>query len=209
MSATITIDSDTCEQCLSCVQICPSRIYVRTENGIGLREHSHLTIIPDRALIEKGLPILTDYYRKLIGWLKNPLMRFLIRRRVDRATFRTLVEHILPLYEVELELAGRTGEDIFTYGAPALVLFHAPEDAPDHTENILIALTYGFLAAHALGLGATVLGIIPPILNRSPELQELWKLPGGHECVTSMIVGHPRARFRRGIRRPMPGVHWL
>jgi nitroreductase/NAD-dependent dihydropyrimidine dehydrogenase PreA subunit len=290
---TITIDHDTCEKCLSCVQICATGIYEKTDDGIALRDHvdlcvrcghcmaacktrsihveglsyeedfvelpdelpaaddvrdlllarrsvrtfrkrpvsredlekivemvstapmsfppqnAELTIIPDRALIEEGLPILTEQYTKLIGLLKKPFTRFIVSRKVDRMTFGTLMDHIMPLYDVQLELAAKSGEDIFTYGAPALILLHAPEEAPDHTENILIALTYAFIAAHALGLGATVLGIVPPVLNRSPELRALWKLPEGHECVASMIVGHPRIRFRRAIKRPAPAVHWL
>jgi hypothetical protein len=73
--------------------------------------------------------------------------------------------------------------DAFTRGAPAPLLFHADRDADNHTEDVFIALTYGLLAAHALGLGATAIGLVSGAMERSPELRQLLRIPAQNEVV--------------------------
>jgi hypothetical protein len=34
-------------------------------------------------------------------------------------------------------------------------------------------------------------------------------LPADHEVVAGMIVGYPRVRYHRGIRRPLAGITWV
>ena len=68
---------------------------------------------------------------------------------------------------------------------------------------------YGLLAAHALGLGATAIGLVPPAIERSPRLREIFEIPPENQVLASMIVGYPRYRFRRGIRRELANVKWI
>ncbi|MBP1775758.1 MAG: nitroreductase family protein, partial [candidate division NC10 bacterium] len=99
--------------------------------------------------------------------------------------------------------------DIFTRGAPALLLFHARRDSENHTEDIQVALTYGLLAAHSLGLGASAIGLIPPAVERNKDLRRLFQIPGENEVLGSMIVGYPKIPFKRGIQRKLAEITWI
>ncbi len=101
------------------------------------------------------------------------------------------------------------GRDIFTRGAPALILFHAPRGSENHTEDSHIAVAYGLLAAHALGLGASAIGLIPPAVERNKNLRRLFQVPDDNEVLASMIVGYPKNPFKRGIRRGLAKVTWV
>jgi ferredoxin len=172
-------------------------------------QNVEVTVVKERATIEKALPHIVDLYGKLIGWLKNPVTRFIVKRRVPLDVFNTLCDHIAPTYAMELEIMKRTGQDVITYGAPALLLFHARRGAGCHTENIYIALAFGLLAAHAMGLGATAIGLIPPAVEQGRGLKKLFGIPADNEVLASMIVGHPKVTFRRCIRRDLKKVNWV
>lgn len=51
-----------------------------------------------------------------------------------------------------------------------IVLFHAEKDSEEHIQDSLIFVTYATLAAHNLGSGVTINGLIPPTFNKQKEL---------------------------------------
>lgn len=75
--------------------------------------------------------------------------------------------------------------------------------------DIYIALTYGLLAAHALGLGATAIDLVPPAIQNSSVLRELFSIPDSNVVVASMILGYPKHRYQRGIKRELKSVTWI
>jgi len=168
-----------------------------------------VTVVQNRAIIKKALPHLMKLYGDLNKWMKNPLARFLMKRKMTPEAFNTIQNHVMPAMKKGLPEMKEKGRDIFTRGAPALILFHAPRGSENHTEDSHIAVTYGLLAAHALGLGASAIGLIPPAVERSQELRKLFQIPGGNEVLASMIVGYPKVPFKRGIRRGLPKVTWV
>ena len=167
-----------------------------------------VTVVPDRAAIEPALPVMLEMYEQLAAMLKKPVPRFFIRRELGPDAW-TAMNHVLPGLAWRLPEMRGGGQDTFTRGAPVLLLFHAPPAAGNVSEDIFIAATYALLAAHASGLGATMIGLVPPMVQRSPKLRELFKIPKGNKVFTSVIIGHPRLRFRRAIRRKLAGLTWL
>jgi nitroreductase/NAD-dependent dihydropyrimidine dehydrogenase PreA subunit len=168
-----------------------------------------VTVVQSRATLRKALPHLAKLYGDLNKYMKNPLIRFLMKKKMKPETFKTIQNHIMPAMEKGLPEMKEKGTDIFTHGAPALLLFHAHRDSENHTEDIQVALTYGLLAAHSLGLGATSIGLIPPAVERHQELKKLFQIPKGNEVLASMIVGYPKVTFKRGIRRELAKVIWI
>jgi nitroreductase len=90
-----------------------------------------------------------------------------------------------------------------------MIVFHAHRDAESYEEDIHIALTYGFLAAHALGLGGSAMSLIPPPIQRSPLLRKLFLIPDTNVVVGSIILGYPKYRYQRGIKRSLRSVTWI
>jgi nitroreductase len=168
-----------------------------------------ITIITERATIERALVPMVELYERLSRQLDNPIARLMIRRRVGRETWASLDGHLRPMlgYRMADTRAGRY--DTITRGAPALLLLHARAGGASLAGDAAIALAYGLLGAHALGLGATALDLVPPAVNRSPSVRRIFGIPAGDDVLAAMIVGHPRVRFRRGIRRAPAAVHWV
>jgi hypothetical protein len=65
----------------------------------------------------------------------------------------------------------------------------------------MIACTYAMLAAESLGLGSTIIGGAPPILQRNRTLCQTLGIPAGNTPAISLIVGHPTTEFKRAVRR--------
>lgn len=168
-----------------------------------------VTVVQNRETIEQALPLMVKLYEDLQKRMSNPFIRFLIRRRVKPEVFNALRNHLLPSLKFRLPDMKAGKGDTITRGAPAMLLFHAHRESGSHTEDVFIALTYGLLAAHALGLGATAIGLVPPTIERVPDLRVTFQIPPDNEVLASMIVGYPKYQFKRGIRRELASVRWI
>lgn len=168
-----------------------------------------LTIIQNRSTIEKMIPLMLKFYEDMLKWMKNPLMRYFIKKDAGPEEYATIKGHLIPILELRIPSMKKGGADEITRGAPAMLLFHAHRLSENHTEDGFIAMTYGLLAAHSLGLGATAISLIPPPINRTPELRAIVGMPDDHEVVTAIILGYPQYRYQRGIKRELASVKWL
>ena len=148
-------------------------------------------------------------YDELLEAMNNPLARFFIRQKVGPAKYKTLKNHVVPLMKSRLPELKLGKEDTITRNAPAMILFHADRNAENHETDIHIALTYGFLAAHALGLGGSAMDLIPPAVQNNQELKRMLSIPVGNHVVASMILGYPKYRYQRGIKRELKSVLWI
>jgi ferredoxin len=168
-----------------------------------------VTVIQTRSAIERMLPLMIGFYEYMLWWMKNPLVRCLIRRDAGKEDFATIKNHLIPILERRVPRMKAEGKDEITWGAPAMLLFHASRAAENHTQDANIALAYGLLAAHSLGLGATAISLVPPAINKTRELRSMLQLTDDHEVVGCMILGYQRHKYQRGIRRSLAGVSWL
>lgn len=170
-------------------------------------EKVNITIIHNREKIAAALPYISKFLDDIVGWIENPVASFIIRRKNRQETFHTLKNHLYPISKsgnYNLELGDR-----ITRGAPVLILFHAEKSAEEHTNNALIYATYMNLAAHSLGLGATMIGIVPAAINKVPEVRQLFRIPKDHEATASMILGYPKYRYKRAIKRKAHSLNWI
>jgi nitroreductase/NAD-dependent dihydropyrimidine dehydrogenase PreA subunit len=170
---------------------------------------TEIVVVQDTSVIRKALPEMIKVYDDLMKAMRNPVARFFIRRKVGGAKFKTLEHHVVPLMDSRLPELKQGVEDTITRYAPAMIVFHAHRDAENYETDVHIALTYGFLAAHALGLGATPIDLIPPAIQNSPELRKLFSIPDSNVVVASMILGYPKYRYQRGIKRELRSVTWI
>jgi nitroreductase len=165
-----------------------------------------ITVVDRRETIDKALPYIVAFCRKMERGASNPITRFIMRRQMSLERFNVVNGFLRPLIKELLPHMKQTGRDIITWNAPAMFLFHADKGAECHTENIFIDLAYGLLAAHSMGLGATPIGVVPPAVEMTPALRRLFDIPKGHEVLSSMILGYPKRPFRRAIKREMADV---
>jgi len=170
---------------------------------------TELIVVPDREIIKSALPEMVQLYEKLVAMMGKPFFRYFIRKEVGAQKFWTMETHLVPMLKSRLPGLKAGTEDTLTRNAPAMILFLAPKEGDDIRQDISIAATYGMLAAHSLGLGGSIMDIIPPAINKTPELRKKFCIPDTHEVVTSLIIGYPKYKYKLGIKRNLKSVKWL
>lgn len=134
------------------------------------------------------------------GFLKifRPWLLSLMRPFTGRTTYEKFRYFIRPLAEMYVGSHYEGRDDLF-YDAPAVMIFHHSPYA--EVVDVTIACTYAMLAAESLGLGTTIIGGAPPILQRNKALCRKLGIPSGSTPAMALIVGHPDVEFRRAVRR--------
>ncbi|NLI92502.1 MAG: 4Fe-4S binding protein [Peptococcaceae bacterium] len=170
---------------------------------------TEITVAQNKSVVKEALKYMVKSYQDLERGMRNPMIRSIIRLSVNRETFNSIKNHVLPIMKFGLPYMEKTGDDIITRGAPAMLIFHADKASESHTEDLYICLAYGLLAAHSLGLGATAIGLVPPVIERNKLLRKMFQIPSENEVLAAMVVGYPRHSFKCGIRRELRNVNWI
>jgi len=149
---------------------------------------------------EKVQELASEIVKGYEGFLKmfRPWVLTLARPFMKRATHDFFKDFLRPLAQVYVE-SHREGRDKLFYYAPAVMIFHHSPYAD--AVDAAIACTYAMLAAESLGLGTTIIGGAPPILQRNKKLCRKLGIPEGNVPALAMILGHPSVRFQRTIQR--------
>ncbi len=134
------------------------------------------------------------------GFLKlfKPWLLTMMRPFVGKAKYTVYADFVLPLAKTYVQ-NHRDGRDLVFHSAPALLIFHhSPYAEP---ADAIIACTYAMLAAESMGLGSTMIGGAPPILQRDKALCQRLGIPSGNIPAISLILGHPATHFRHAVKR--------
>jgi nitroreductase/NAD-dependent dihydropyrimidine dehydrogenase PreA subunit len=170
---------------------------------------TEIVVVQDKKLIEQALPHMVNWYDNLIKRLKNPLVRYIIRRKAGSERFQTIQNHVVPMFNIKLPSMITRTEDAITRDAQAMILFHADKHSDNYREDIYIMLGYALLKAHSLGIGASAIDLIPPAIEKVTYLKRLFQIPAENEVVASMILGYPKHKYKRAIRRQLKTVTWI
>jgi ferredoxin len=168
-----------------------------------------LTVVQNTELIRKALQYMIEDYEFLYKGFRNPFIRLFIKKKIGKDGFNGLKTHIIPMMKERLPGLKAGTEDTITRNAPAMILFHVDRNESSYSEDINIAVTYGFLAVHALGLGGSAMTLIYPDIENNKILRKLFSIPEKNEVAGSIIIGYPKYKFKKGIRRNLKKVTWL
>ncbi|MCW8848599.1 MAG: nitroreductase family protein [Melioribacteraceae bacterium] len=170
-------------------------------------EKVKITVINNREKIEESLPYISKFMDGIVSMIENPIASFFAKRITGKETFNTVKNHLYPISKLgnyKLEYGDRISR-----GAPALIIFHAEKGAEAHTNNSLIYSTYAMLAAHSLGLGSTMIEIISAAINKVKEVRNIFQIPDESEAVMSVIIGYPKYKYKRAVKRDMQNIDWI
>ena len=170
-------------------------------------EKMQVTVVNNRQTIEKSLPFIETFLDDIVKWVDNPFMSFMIKKKKGAETFNTIKNHLYPISKLE-NYKLKYGDRI-TRNAPAIIIFHGNKEAEEHTNSSLIYATYAMLAAHSLGLGATMIGLVPAAINKVDEVREIYKIPKENEAIISVIIGHSKYKYKRAIKRNDCSIDWV
>ena len=153
------------------------------------------------------MPSISEFLGNIVEWIDNPFTRFMIKRKKGIETFNTIKNHIYPISKLgnyKLEYGDR-----ITRNAPVILIFHGSIEAEEHTNNSLIYATYAMLSAHSLGLGAAMIGLVPAAINKMKKVKDIFQIPDDHEAVISVILGYPKYKYNRAVKREKKNITWI
>jgi len=162
-------------------------------------EKMEISIINNRETIESALPLISDFLNGIKKLIENPVASRFLRLLTGKEEYQTIKNHIYPI--AKGGIYNLDNGDGITRGAPTIITIHASKDAEAHSKNGIIYATYIMLAAHAIGLGATMTECVIPPINRSKRLKQIFQIPDNNEAIMSVIVGYPKYRYKRTIKR--------
>jgi nitroreductase/NAD-dependent dihydropyrimidine dehydrogenase PreA subunit len=135
----------------------------------------------------------------------NPLVLALMRPFVGKVQYEGFRDFIRPLMKMLPEMR-RGGRDLFTYDAPAAMLFHyGPASDPF---DCAIVATYATLAAESHGLGSCMLGT-SVALNQNRQVKEKYGIPRENKVSVALVLGYPAVGFQAGVRRRLATVKYV
>lgn len=176
---------------------------------MGFPPHStEIVVIDEPGELDFLLEALVVHFEGLTKSFSNPIGRAIIRLATGPEIYRELRDHVVEVANRANEAYRRDGTDRYMYGAAALMLFHCNRWTASYQENAHLVCHHAMLAALSLGLGTTIIGMIPPVVERSKELRARYGIPDDNRVLTSLILGYPKYRYRRGIRRDLAGVRF-
>jgi ferredoxin len=177
---------------------------------MGMPPHStEVVVIDRREELDLLLKELVKDYAFMVRSFSNPLGRAMIRLASGAEDYLVLKDYIVELARYANDAYHRDGTDRYMYKAPMLMLFHGNRRAMSYEENAHLVCHHAMLAAVSLGLGSTIIGLIPPIVDRSKVLRKRYGIPKENKVMTSLILGHPKFRYKKGIRRDLAGVRMI
>jgi len=176
---------------------------------MGVPPHStEVVVIDRREELDFLLGQLVADYDALLRGFGSPIGRVVIRLGHGAEVFNQLDSHVIEIARRNNEAYRTDGSDRYMYHAPVLMLFHASRWAMSYEESAHLVCHHAMLAALALGLGSTIIGLVPPVVDRSKALRRRYEIPEDHRVLTSLILGYPKFRYRRGITRELAGVRY-
>ena len=66
-----------------------------------------------------------------------------------------------------------------------------------------------FASQHSLGLGGYFIDIIPPAVNKDKKPRNLFGIKKDQKLISSIIIGYPKYKHQRGIRRNLKNIKWI
>ncbi len=177
---------------------------------MGTPPHSTEVVVIDRRdELDFLLKELVKSYASMVNAFANPIGRAMIRLSAGVVDYRVLKDYIVELAIYANEAYYRDGTDRYMYNAPMLMLFHGNRRAMSFEENAHLVCHHAMLASVSLGLGTTIIGMVPPIVDHSKALRKRYGIPKENKVITSLILGHPKYKYRKSIRRDLAGVRTI
>jgi len=177
---------------------------------MGFPPHStEVLVIDKRVELKFLLKELVKDYSFMVKGFSNPLGRAIIRLSAGAENYLFLREYVVDLARYANDAYYQDGSDRYMYNAPALMLFHGSRKAMSYEENAHLVCHHAMLAAVSLGLGTTIIGLIPPIVDHSKILRKRYSIPKTNKVISSLILGYPKYKYKKSIRRDLADVRTM
>jgi len=163
-------------------------------------------VVDDRAFIHDLARLTVDCFRKLLGQLRNPLVRAILTPAVGKEVARRALEEV-PDFQ-RLVDRWRAGKDPIFHNAPVLLVAHAEKADYFGRDNCLFATYNVMLEAVTRGLGTCLIGYFIVAWDRDRRVREALGLPEGQRAYAACTLGYPAVRYHKAVPRRPVAVAW-
>ena len=166
-----------------------------------------LLAIREQMTLDELLRGMYTGWKKLTGNMKNPVYRLILRLKAGAAKYNALQKHALAAAKVYCGYLDK-GRNVFTFDAPAVLLFYGEKNGVCVTENCWLSCAFAIAAAHSLALGTVLSGMLPPIINMNKSLKNRIGIPADNDVFGCLLLGWPDEgiAFLRSIPRRLADV---
>jgi nitroreductase/NAD-dependent dihydropyrimidine dehydrogenase PreA subunit len=217
-------DSRDCILCGHCISVCPENAIIYEDMGDEAMEYQKKQS-PSELIPYSTLQQFLRTKRSVRKYKEDKVPKELIEKVLNtmryaptgtnrrtmschvisnEETIKTLVDSIVEHRESEedirrLRKLREKGIDTIFYDAPHVLILYSKY--PWDSRNAAIAITYGMLSAHSLGLGTCWIGMAHGTLNENPKI--LSEIAGINDQVLAvMTLGYPAVNYFRAPPRP-------
>lgn len=165
----------------------------------------HLVVFRGKDKVREFSFDVIDYFNK-ISWVFSDRLSW-IWRLFGKETYQVMKSFGTPLVNFMVE-SKRKDENYLLYDAPLAMYFLAsPYSDPADPH---VTATYAMLAAQSLGLGTCMIGSIHPIIQYgAKKIKQKWHIPAKAPSGLVVIFGHPKYKFKSGIKRSFADVTYF
>lgn len=142
-------------------------------------------------------------------WMVSKWFTTMMRPFWGKANDELFRKFLRPLIQIYVE-SMKKGENVVTYDAPFSLYFYGSSYC-DPADPI-IAATYAMLAAESLGLGTCMIGGIHPFIqygSAGKKFREKHAIRYKSREGLFIIMGYPKIKYKKGIRRTFANVDYL
>jgi nitroreductase/NAD-dependent dihydropyrimidine dehydrogenase PreA subunit len=164
------------------------------------------TVLLDPEKIKTLLDGMLRFYGRLNAMVRNPLVRAVVNVFLGGQAERYYQGNFTGVNRKIGEM--EKGNDLFLYGAPAVIIIHDGADGNTPVEDAALAAGNISLLAHAMGLGTCINGYAVAAINRTRSLRKDLGIPDNHRVRVVLTVGYPAVKFSRAGLRKEYGVTW-
>ncbi len=183
-----TIDTDLLQKLVEITAQAPSASNVR---GV------ELTIITNPALLKKINADVSSELLKMFRLVTRPIIKQIVQLMTSKQQVIKLQNYV-----AKFEKAQREGKQNITFGAPALILFHAKHAKLGMLEtDASIWASYVSLYASSFGLGTCFNGFITKSFSKNKLLQQHYGIPQNHKVYISLMFGYPAVIYKNEVSR--------
>lgn len=163
------------------------------------------TILPDRASVLALGQRVGRFFRRLNRLASQAWLRGLLRM-VGQGQLAEYHREYYPQVVEALEEWERLGTDRLFHGAPAAILVGSEPGGSCPAEDALLAAGNILLAAHAMGLGACLIGYVVEAIGHDAGIKDFLGIDRAERVHAVIALGYPNEAYQRpaGRRRVAP-----
>ncbi len=147
---------------------------------------------------------IIDYFKR-IKWMFSPAVLLIMRPLLGKEFYESSKTFLAPAINFFIAEKEK-GIDYLLYDAPLAMYFHVSPYADP--VDPLIAAAYAMITAETLGLGSCMIGTVAYGFRYSRELKRKYGIPAKNQQGIMVIMGYPKVKYQRGIKRSLAGVSY-